>query len=275
MCFERFPCSLSCDGSLRLFQSQTSSTLPLSKAVSTPFACEFPRRRQAFGFPFESGNNRVALERLTLYDSCNFGKTRIFLGPQDGPVHFGPLYAVSSAFQEKKLLREEWIMSGKFCQECGTELIDRELENEGIIPFCPKCGQYRFPMYNVAVSMIVINKRTHKILLIKQYGKPFYILVAGYVNRTEALEHAVVREVKEETGLTVSRVKFNRTRFFEPSNTLMCNFTAFVEDDKDFCVNGEVDDYQWFSSDEARENILRNSFASHFLNAYLDEERTV
>ena len=59
-------------------------------------------------------------------------------------------------------------------------------------------------MYNVAVSMIVINKQTNKILLIKQYGNPFYILVAGYVNRGEGLERAVAREVKEETGMTVS-----------------------------------------------------------------------
>ncbi|MGI6254405.1 MAG: NUDIX domain-containing protein [Acutalibacter sp.] len=161
-------------------------------------------------------------------------------------------------------------MSAKYCQECGTELEERDLENEGRIPFCPKCGQYRFPMYNVAVSMIVVNQRTQKILLIKQYGKPFYILVAGYVNRTEGLEHAVAREVKEETGMTVSRIQFNRTRFFQPSNTLMCNFTAFVEDDGDLCVNEEVDSYQWFTSQEAREKILQNSFASFFLNAYLD-----
>lgn len=163
-------------------------------------------------------------------------------------------------------------MSAKYCQECGTELVEKELENEGNIPFCPQCNQYRFPMYNVAVSMIVINRQTNKILLIKQYGHPFYILVAGYVNRTESLEHAVAREIKEETGMTVSHIRFNRTRFFEPSNTLMCNFTAFVEDDSQLSVNGEVDDYQWFTQEEARSNILQNSFASHFLNAYLDDQ---
>ena len=116
-------------------------------------------------------------------------------------------------------------MSAKYCHECGSKLTEKELENEGIIPFCPKCNQYRFPMYNVAVSMIVINKETNKILLVKQYRKPFYILVAGYVNRTEQLEHAVAREIKEETGMNVSSIKFNRTSFYEPSNVLMCNFT--------------------------------------------------
>lgn len=162
-------------------------------------------------------------------------------------------------------------MIAKFCYECGTKLTQKELENEGIIPFCPKCKAYRFPMYNVAVSMIVINKKTDKILLIKQYGKDYYVLVAGYVNRMEQLEHAVAREIKEETGMNVSQIKFNRTRFYEPSDVLMCNFTAFVEDDSDFCVNEEIDDYCWFTYEEARKNIRQNSLAAYFLNAYLDE----
>ena len=114
-------------------------------------------------------------------------------------------------------------MIQKHCYECGTALTERELEGEGIVPYCPQCQQYRFPMYNVAVSMVVINEQTGQILLIRQYGKPQFILVAGYVNRGEQLEHAVCREVKEETGMTVTHVKFNRTKFFEPSNTLMCN----------------------------------------------------
>ena len=164
-------------------------------------------------------------------------------------------------------------MAEKYCQECGTALIEKELENEGMVPFCPKCNQYRFPLYNVAVSMIVISRQTDKILLIKQYGRPFFILVAGYVNRTESLEHAAAREIKEETGITVSSLRFNRTRFFEPSNTLMCNFTAFVDDESEMNTNEEIDSYQWFTKDEAKENIKKNSLAEYFLNAYLNEEQ--
>ena len=162
-------------------------------------------------------------------------------------------------------------MVAKFCHECGTKLTQKELENEGMVPFCPKCEAFRFPMYNVAVSMIVINKQKNKILLIKQYGKDYYVLVAGYVNRTEQLEHAVAREIKEETGMNVSSIKFNRTSFYEPSNILMCNFTAFVENDSDFCPNEEIDDYSWFTYEEARKYIRENSLAAYFLNTYLDE----
>ena len=162
-------------------------------------------------------------------------------------------------------------MIQKHCFECGTELIEQKLEGEGIVPYCPQCQQFRFPMYNVAVSMIVINEQTGEILLIKQYGRPSFILVAGYVNRGEQVEHAVCREIKEETGMTASHIKFNRTSFFEPSNTLMCNFTAYVKDSSELSPNSEIDSYQWFAPEDARLNIRPNSLASQFLNAYLDE----
>ena len=158
----------------------------------------------------------------------------------------------------------------KYCPECGTALVDKELEHEGMIPFCPRCGDYRFPMYNVAVSMIIVNEENQKTLLVKQYGKDFFRLVAGYVNRTETLEHAAARELKEETGMTAERITFNRTRFFEPSNTLMCNFTAFVKNDRELNPNYEIDSCAWFSFDDARRNVDPKILAGQFLNAYLD-----
>ena len=162
-------------------------------------------------------------------------------------------------------------MSSNYCRECGTKLVPRELENEGIVPYCPKCEQYRFPQYNVAVSMIVRDEVSGDILLIQQYGRPSYILVAGYVGRGESLEDAVAREVREETGMTVSHMKFNRTQFFEKSDTLMCNFTAFVKDSSELDTNYEIDSYSWFTRDEARANIRPNSLAEYFLVSYLDE----
>lgn len=161
-------------------------------------------------------------------------------------------------------------MIQKYCWECGTALTEKELEEEGIVPYCPKCGQYRFPMYNVAVSMIVVNQETGKILLIQQYGRPAYILVAGYVNRGEREEDAVVREVREETGLEVVRIQFNRTKFYAPSNTLMCNFTAFVQSAKALHINHEIDRCKWFAPEEAQKNILQGSLAAEFLNGYLE-----
>lgn len=152
-----------------------------------------------------------------------------------------------------------------YCMECGTKLEERPLEGEGIIPFCPKCEKFCFPVFSTACSMVVMNKAMDKILLIKQYGRDSYILVAGYVNKGEDAENTVRREVMEETGLKVTSLSFNKSRYFEKSNTLMLNWLAVVEDEDLSGVTREVDYACWFPIEEARKNIRPQSLAQEFL----------
>ncbi len=159
----------------------------------------------------------------------------------------------------------------KHCSECGTELEEKYLENEGMVPYCPTCQQFRFPMFNVAVSMIVMNASKDQICLIKQYGRDSYILVAGYVNLGEDAEDAVAREIKEEMGFEVTEMSFNHSHYFAKSNTLMLNFTAVVKD-MEAHPNEEIDSFYWFTIDDGRKNIRPNSLAQSFLNGYLDQE---
>ena len=158
-----------------------------------------------------------------------------------------------------------------YCPAGGSKLSERPLDGGGFVPYCEQCDAYRFPQYNVAVSMIVRDSVTGRILLIQQYGRPFYILVAGYVNRGERAEDAVVREIREETGMEAERIHFNRTKFFEPSNTLMINFTAYISDASNLHTNAEIGRCKWFAPEEAQANIKPGSLAAEFLNAYLDE----
>lgn len=155
----------------------------------------------------------------------------------------------------------------KYCYECGTKLIYKELEHEGLISFCTSCNQFRFPIYSTAVSMIVMNSDMSKILLIKQYNKDRFILVAGYINKGESAEAACIRELKEETSLDAIKLIFNKTEYFEKSNTLMINFGVIVGDE--FVIkNYEIDSYEWFDIDDARINIAKNSLASKFLDNF-------
>jgi len=158
-----------------------------------------------------------------------------------------------------------------YCMQCGTKLEKKWLESEGKeIPYCPTCKDYRFPVFNTAVSMIVMNEDKDKILLIRQYGRDSYILVAGYVNQGEDAETAVKREVKEELGLDVKTLHFNRSHYFAPSNTLMLNFTVTVAGTLN--PNEEIDSYEIFTIEEARKNIRRPSLAQAFLDGYFDEK---
>ena len=152
-----------------------------------------------------------------------------------------------------------------FCPVCGEKLELKECPNEGMIPFCSGCGDFRFPIFSAAVSMVVLNPGKDKILLIKQYGNDFYVLTAGYINKGENAENAVAREIREELG-----VSFNATEYFDKSETLLINFTA-VLDSEELCINSEVDSFCWFSFEDAVKNIKPESLAERFLTGYLNE----
>ena len=164
-------------------------------------------------------------------------------------------------------------MDMNYFMHCGARLHPRFLEGEGEVPYCERCGEYRFPVFSTAVSMIVLDEAREHVLLIRQYGRPQYILTAGYVNRGEDAEAAAAREIQEELGLAVRSLRFNRSCYFAPSNTLMLNFAAVVPYEAPH-PNREIDDWRWFTLAEALNNIKPNSLAEAFLRGYADALKT-
>ena len=160
-------------------------------------------------------------------------------------------------------------MEMNYCMQCGEKLqMKYHPQEEKPVPYCPACESFRWPVFNTACSMIVMNEAKDRVILIQQYNRPVYVLVAGYVNQGEDAEHAAAREVMEEMGLTVTSVHFNHSHYFAPSNTLMLNFTATVLEEEAH-PNWEVDLWQWFTVEEAVKNIKPHSLAEAFLNGYL------
>lgn len=162
----------------------------------------------------------------------------------------------------------------KFCYECGEKLILKECYNcgvlDGVFPFCEKCGEFRFPFFNVAVSMVIYNKDFSKTLLIKQYGRDWNILVAGYVNKKENLEEALKRELMEETSLELLDFNYNDSKYFEKSNTLICNFIVRTKNE-DFKLTKEVDFANWYTLEDGKREIMKNGLAEHFYNLSLSK----
>ena len=161
--------------------------------------------------------------------------------------------------------------SMNYCMECGTRLTMKSLKGEGEVPYCEHCGAFVFPVFNTACSMIVMNPEKTKILLIQQYGRKEYILVAGYINKGEDAETAALREIREELGVEAADIRFNRTHYYGPSNTLMINFRILL-DSEEIHPNEEIDSWQWFTLEEARDKVRPNSLARDFLEGMLDGE---
>lgn len=157
-----------------------------------------------------------------------------------------------------------------YCEKCGAELTVKEHPTDGPVAWCPQCEDYRYPGFNTAVSMIVFDAEKENILLLDQYGKDG-ILVAGYVAQGESLETAVRREVREETGLEVEDLLFNTSRYYEGTNTLMCNFACAAAPGSVIIDPVEVDRAVWVPIPEVKDRMRPNSLAKWFTMKYLEK----
>lgn len=155
-----------------------------------------------------------------------------------------------------------------YCSKCGCKLVNRLCDNDGMVDYCDVCDEFRFPTYNVAVSMIILNSQIEQALLIQQYGKPFNILVAGYVNKGENAEEALRRELMEEVNLVPLKIIYNKSSYFEQSNTLIINYVVIVENMNYKIAINEVDSAKWFKLDEINSVIKNPSLAKNFYNHF-------
>lgn len=158
------------------------------------------------------------------------------------------------------------------CYECGTKLEIKELLHEGLIPYCPKCREFRFPIFSSAVNIVILNKEQTKTLFVKQYGIDNYRLVAGYINKGENAEEALIRELNEELGVKPLEFHFQRTIYYEKSNTLMINYYALL-DSEEVYPNYEIDSYKWFDLEEGIDAIKNASLASVCYKYYLEHRK--
>lgn len=95
----------------------------------------------------------------------------------------------------------------RFCPQCGQRLISHTIEGRER-PYCAPeqggCGFIDFGHYSLGVGGIVMKSDAAAILLIQRNQEPnrgYWTLPGGFVESNEAADAAVVREVKEETGL--------------------------------------------------------------------------
>ncbi len=152
-----------------------------------------------------------------------------------------------------------------YCPVCGEKLALFLHDQEGLVPYCKHCGEFRFPQFATAVSMVPVNRAKDKILLAKHKGQEDFILFAGYVKKGETAEKTVTREFKEETKLNVVKYKYMSSRYHEPHNVLMLNFLIVAENGEIALDKSELDEARWFSFDEALEAIRKDSDAEVFL----------
>lgn len=88
----------------------------------------------------------------------------------------------------------------RYCPQCGNLLVPKEVDGRER-PSCPACD-YVFWNNPVPIVAAIVEKEDRVLLARKKEWQPErWGLIAGFPEAGETLETAVMREVREETGL--------------------------------------------------------------------------
>jgi NAD+ diphosphatase len=142
-----------------------------------------------------------------------------------------------------------WRGRHRYCGICGAPTAPM---HAGHCLRCtnPQCAHEFFPRIDPAIIVLVSDGE--RALLGRQASWPprRYSTIAGFVEPGESLEDAVAREVAEETGVTVSGVRYHSSQPWPFPSSVMIGFRARASADSPVRVGGELEDARWFTREQ-------------------------
>lgn len=137
-----------------------------------------------------------------------------------------------------------WQKKSRFCSTCGGELTPLS-GNWGRL--CVACNDEHFPSIHPC-SIILVRRGDEFLLVRKREWLPGrYGLVAGFLDMGESLEECAIREVLEETGITVKNVQYVGSQCWPFPSQLMTGFVAEYASGEIRVEEAELEDARWFS----------------------------
>lgn len=145
-----------------------------------------------------------------------------------------------------------WDRDHRFCGRCGAPTERSTVER---VRTCTACGHGAFPRLSPAIIALV--ERNGRALLARnaRFPRPFFSVLAGFVEVGESLENAVAREVQEEAGIEVGEIRYFGSQPWPFSGSLMIGFTAKSAAGEIAVDRSEIVDAGWFAPDELPANI--------------------
>jgi NAD+ diphosphatase len=140
-----------------------------------------------------------------------------------------------------------WHRRHRFCAACGAL---SEVAEAGLVRTCPRCGTQHHPRTDPVVIMIVTDGE--RLLLGRQAVWPprRYSALAGFVEPGESLEEAVVREVREESGVEIDPPHYVESQPWPFPSSLMLGFRARWRAGAPRADPHEIQDVRWFVREE-------------------------
>lgn len=146
-----------------------------------------------------------------------------------------------------------WHRRNRYCGDCGSPT---ESADGGHTRVCANrsCQRKHFPRTDPAIIVLVTRNENgdEYCLLGRQPTWPdgMHSAIAGFVEPGESLEQAVVREVREETDVTVGRVHYHSSQPWPFPSSIMLGFTAEAVSSAITLLDGELQHAGWYTRDE-------------------------
>ena len=160
-----------------------------------------------------------------------------------------------------------WDQNTRFCGVCGgTMRMDTDISKK-----CTECGKEIWPQ--LATAVIVLIHRGDEVLLVraKNFRTDHYGLVAGFVETGETLEEAVAREAMEETGVTITNIRYFASQPWPYPCGLMVGFHADYVSGEIHLQQSEIAKGGWFRRDNLPVIPEKLSIARMLLDDWLEK----
>jgi len=163
----------------------------------------------------------------------------------------------------------DWDRTHQFCGRCGAPLRTSTTERA---KECPQCGLLHFPRLSPAI--IVLVERGNQLLLARSrhFLPGMYSVLAGFVEPGETLEEAVLREVREEVGLTVKDIQYFGSQPWPFPHSLMIGFTATYASGEISLNDAEIEDAGWFTVDNLPPLPGKISIARKLIDGFVEKQ---
>jgi NAD+ diphosphatase len=148
----------------------------------------------------------------------------------------------------------QWHENQRCCGKCGSTTLAKD---GGWRRRCWGCGLDWFPRTDPVVIMLVTDGERCILAHEHRYQNKMYSTLAGFLEPGEDIEHAVRREVFEETAIRVGRVAYHASQPWPFPHSLMMGCIAFAETTDITIDTNEIADARWFTREEAQAMLER------------------
>jgi len=147
-----------------------------------------------------------------------------------------------------------WHARHTHCPRCGSPTVPAPA---GHARHCPVDGSEHFPRIDPAVIMLVTDDEDRCLLARNRLWPPRRVsILAGFVEPGESAEQAVAREVREETGVAVSGIRYVGSQPWPMPQSLMLGFRAEAGQGQQIRVdNEEIAEARWLTREQLASEV--------------------